>query len=360
MLGLATAKIRFIISILIFPQFQRPQVSPKLLVLIADYPPFRRSAFCPTSLLQTITPLLIPGPRSNYSAVKHTVDLFDGDRLVIHDDQPKKWITGDRIAILLHGLVGFHASPCVVRLSDKLKRHGIRTIRVDMRGHGDSKLISRSHIHGGCSPDLESVVEFVHKLSPVSKVSLVGFSIGGNVVMKTLGSWAENFPRHIDSAVVVSPPVDLLHTSWNLGQQGNRVYEAYFMFRLKQALFYRRKRVVGLVDNGINPVPDRLFAFDDQFTAPLWGYDGASDYYADASSIHVLKDVRVPTILLSSQDDPVVPFEMFERAHLSNYIDVVSTRQGGHLGFLSRGIRDPDRFWMDWRISQWLSAIDNV
>ena len=70
------------------------------LVLIADYPPFRRNTFFPTSLLQTIAPLIIQGQQSDYSAVKHTVDLFDGDRLVIHDDQPKKWITGDRIAIL--------------------------------------------------------------------------------------------------------------------------------------------------------------------------------------------------------------------------------------------------------------------
>jgi len=116
--------------------------------------------------MQTIAPFFVKGSKSNYTAVKHAVDLFDGDRLVIHDDQPKKWITGDRIAILLHGLVGSHASPCVVRLSDKLRRHGVRTIRVDLRGHGDSKLISRSHIHGGCSQDLESVVDFVHHLSP--------------------------------------------------------------------------------------------------------------------------------------------------------------------------------------------------
>jgi len=298
-------------------------LSARRLVLIADYPPFRRNTFFPTSLLQTIAPLFMLGPQSDYSAVKHSVDLFDGDRLVIHDDQPKKWITGDRIAILLHGLVGSYASPCVVRQSDKLRRHGVRTIRVDLRGHGDSTLISRSHIHGGCSEDLESVVDFVHKMSPLSKISLVGFSIGGNIVMRTLGRWAEDFPRYVDSAVAVSPPVDLLYTSWNLRQYGNRIYESYFMSRLKQALRYRRRKVVGLVDNGINPIPDRLLTFDDQFTAP-------------------------------------VPFGMYEKAHLSNHIDVVSTRQGGHLGFISRGIRDPDRYWMDWRISQWISALDDV
>jgi len=132
------------------------------------------------------------------------------------------------------------------------------------------------------------------------------------------------------------------------------------MSQLKRLLCYRRRKVVGLIDSGINPIPDRLLTFDDQFTAPVWGYSGAEEYYSDASSIHILKDVQVPTIILSSRDDPVVPFEMYEKAHLSNYIDVVGTRQGGHLGFIGRGVRDPDRFWMDWRISQWISALDDV
>lgn len=329
-------------------------------MLIADYPPFRVHPLYPTGLLQTVAPFFAKGPMSQYRAVKHIVPLFDGDRLVIHDDRPKKWITGDRIAILLHGLAGCHLSPCVVRLSDKLRRNGIRTIRVDMRGFGDSALISRSHIHGGCSPDLESVVDFVHELSPLSKISLIGFSIGGNIVMRTTGKWGEHFPRHVDSAVAVSPPMDLAYTSWNLRQFGNRVYESYFMSQLAASLAWRRRRVKGLVDNGINPIPHRLLQFDDKFTAPIWGYRDAHDYYENCSSIHLARDIRVPTIVLTSMDDPVVPYDMLTKAPYSGYVDLVSTRKGGHLGFLSRGVRDPDRFWMDWRISQWISAIDEV
>ena len=125
---------------------------------------------------QTLGAYFIKGKQPGYSAISSIVDLFDGDRLVVHDDQPDSWITGDRIVILMHGLCGFHGSPYMVRTASKLNRAGIRTIRVDMRGFGDSALISRNHLHGGCSQDLLSVIRFVRRLSPLSSISLVGFS----------------------------------------------------------------------------------------------------------------------------------------------------------------------------------------
>jgi predicted alpha/beta-fold hydrolase len=327
-------------------------------MLIADYPAFRPHPLLSLGHFQTIAPIFIKGRRSKYRAEKHVVHLFDGDRIVVHDDEPSKWIHGDRIAILLHGLVGNHLSPYVVRCADKLRRHGVRTIRVDMRGFGDSTLISRSHIHGGCSPDLDSVIEFAHQLSPLSKISIIGYSIGGNIALKAAGNWGENYPRHVDSIVSVSPPVDLNRSIWSLMRQGNRIYENYFVNKLRNHLLYRRRKVKGLVDNGLNPLPSRLLHFDDQFTAPLWGYSGAREYYEKCSSGPNLKSVSVPTVILASHDDPIVPFEMFSEFQMSNYIDLIETRSGGHLGFIGKGARDPDRFWMDWRICQWVMSQD--
>ena len=328
-------------------------------MLIVDYPPFRPSPLLHNAHWQTVGAFLAPGVMAEYRAVKRTVELSDGDRLVVHDDQPGRWITGDRIAILFHGLCGCHFSPYMRRLTDKLRRQGVRVIRVDMRGFGDSELISRSHLHGGCFPDLHTVVEFVEQLSPLSKISLVGFSLGGNIVLKALGEWGELVPRQIDSAIAVSPPIDLIHASWNLRQAGNRAYEKYFMRRLRARLARRRRLVEGLVDNGLNPLPDRLLDFDDQFVAPVFGFSGARDYYESCSSGPVLDRVAVPAIILTSKDDPVVPFSMYDRFPMSDYIDIVATNHGGHLGFIGKSARDPDRYWMDWRICQWITAIDD-
>ena len=327
-------------------------------MLIADYPPFRPLPALSSSHLQTLGAYFFQGPKPEYRAVKHTVNLFDGDRLVLHDDQPESWITGDRIVILFHGLCGCHRSAYVARVANKLNRRGIRTFRVDMRGFGDSSLISRSHLHGGCYQDAESVVQFVHRLTPLSKMSLVGFSIGGNVILKTLGMWGEATPDHVDSAIAVSPPIDLIHASWNLRQGGNRIYEWQFVRRLKMQLTMRRKRVKNLVDNNVCPMPTRLVHWDDQFTAPCWGYSGAREYYQDASSCNQLDQVSVSTIILTAQDDPVVPFSMFGEFPMSDQIEVVSTKYGGHLGYIGTGGQDLDRYWMDWRICRWVMSME--
>jgi len=328
-------------------------------MLLAQFPPFRPDTWISNCHVQTILPVFKRGKRSAYQATKHVVGLRDGDRLVVHDDQPDDWITGDRIAILLHGLVGCHGSPYVVRCSEKLRRHGIRTFRVDMRGFGDSTLISRSHLHGGCSPDLDDVIDCITRHSPLSKISIIGFSIGANIALKAAGDWGQNVPQNVDSIFAVSPPVDLHKTASNLRQFGNRIYDYYFMRRLKQHLCYRRRKVVGLADNGLNPLPDRLLQFDDEFVAPVLGYAGAKDYYAACSSGPVLKQIAVPTIVLASEDDPIVPFEVYSEFEFSSDINLISTKQGGHLGFLGKSLRDPDSHWMDWRIIDSISRLDD-
>ncbi len=327
-------------------------------MLNVDFPKFRPAPTLTFGHFQTLGAFLFPGDRPAYSAVKHIVDLYDGDRLVVHDDKPEHWHSGDRIAILFHGLCGHHLSPYVVRAANKLNQNGVRTFRVDLRGFGDSTLVSKSHLHGGNFGDAQSVVKFVNRISPQSQISLIGYSIGGNIVLKTLGQWGSDTPNHVDSAVAICPPIDLVHASSNLRRFDNRIYEKYFIRQLKSQLETRRKLVRGLVDNQLDPLPKQLYHWDDQFTAPCWGYAGASDYYENASSCQDLKDISVPTIILAAKDDPVVPHSMFSEHELSGHIRMISTKKGGHLGFIGGRSEDPDRYWMDWRICQWVLSAE--
>ena len=323
---------------------------------IANGPPFTPLWFMRDPHLQTIAAVFLRGRRDPEVASRKVLNLSDGDRLVVHENVPRGWRPGDRFAILLHGLCGSHASPYMVRIAAKLRELGVRTVRVDLRGQGDSALISRHHLHAGCSQDLRDVVQHVHRASPASPISLIGFSLGGSILLKALGEWSSAYPTFVDSAIAVSPPVDLACSCANLQVNGNRVYDHYFARTIKQNLAVRRRRVAGLVDNHLNPLPDRLVHLDDQFTGPVWGFRGARDYYEQCSPGPLLTEVQVPTVILASRDDPVVPFPMFSRWPMSDSIQRVTTRHGGHLGFLGRAGSDPSGHWMDWRICDWVTS----
>ena len=122
---------------------------------------------------------------------------------------------------------------------------------------------------------------------------------------------------------------------------------------------FRRRHLKNLVDNGLNPIPRRLVHFDDQFTAPLSGYKSAREYYRVASPAPLLNEVSVPTLIVAAKDDPLVPFEMFDKWPMSPETEFVVTKHGGHLGFLGRQRVDPDRHWLEWRVSQWVASIDD-
>ncbi len=309
--------------------------------------------------MQTIAAVFLRGELGFESADRHMITLADGDRLVIHDDRPEGWQPGGRIAILLHGLCGSHASPYMTRVARKLQVNHTRTFRVDFRGFGDSALISRHHLYAGCSQDLRDVIRAVHQLSPASPISLVGFSLGAAILLKTLGEWSSAPPDYVTVAVAVSPPIDLARSCASLQNNGNRIYDYYFVRQLKNNLTLRRRKVARLVDNRLHPLPDRLVQFDDQFTAPLWGFSGARDYYEKCSAAPLLNQVHVPTVILASRDDPVVPFSMFLDFPMSSYIELAETQHGGHLGYLGKPGVDADRHWMDWRICQWIDSAND-
>jgi hypothetical protein len=288
------------------------------------------------------------------------IDTADGDQLVVHDNCPRKWITGDRVAIIVHGLCGSHQSPPVQRTGVKLRRQGIRTIRVDLRGWGASTLVSRGHSHAGASHDLAAVVSAVSQWFPISKISLIGFSLGGNLLLKLLAEWGTAPPPNVDSAISVSPPIDLLRTTCHLRNWGNRWYDWYFTQRLAQQLRYRRKYRPGLIDIEPRRIPKRLIHFDDQITAPLHGFASATDYYRRSSAAPRLLEIKIPTLIVTSEDDPLVPIEMFHQWPRSSRIELVTTRCGGHLGFRGRNGCDPDPFWLEWRIAHWIADLDQA
>ncbi len=294
------------------------------------------------------------------ATVRHEVELANGDRLVLHDDCPSEWQSGDRVVILMHGLAGSHQSTYMVRTAVKLNQAGIRTFRKDLRGHGAGFALANEFGHAGRSDDVGPALHFVNELCPESQITLVGFSLSGNIVLKYLAEHSRSTPACLDSVVTVSPPIDLMACGRNLRRGFNRFYDREFVKCLHQLAYHRHRSVPELGANPLVSMPPRLWEFDDQYTAPMSGFDGIEDYYARCSAGRLLKDVRVPTIILASADDPLVPSTIYERYPMSSAITLHMAQHGGHLGFVGQSGVDPDCRWMDWRIVDFVKHIGNT
>ena len=308
--------------------------------------------------MQTILPTVIPQKLAAHSATLHRVDLADGDAIAIHEDCPKEWRAGGKVAILSHGLTDHHRTPLLVRLTEKLTARGVRVFRWDMRSCGAGIEWARHPYHAGCSDDLATVVHAVIKKCCKSEASiqpditLFGVSLSGNVLLKYLGESPDRVPAMIGRAIAVNPPIDLIAGIESISKRRNRVYDRHFTrMLLKHHDQWSRVRpdVYSPVDG---PRPRTLEGFDNWFTAPAIGYRDAREYYIKSSSAQFIPSIRIPTTIITARDDPFVPFEMFSNDSLRypDNVELVPTDHGGHVGFVGKKGNDPDMRWLDWRI----------
>ncbi|ADB18809.1 alpha/beta hydrolase fold protein [Pirellula staleyi DSM 6068] len=320
-------------------------------------PPFRAHPLVRGGHLQTVLGCYLPGPKSTYVAKLRLVPLADGDSLAIHDDCPEQWQAGDRVAVLFHGLGGSHQSGYMRRGADKLNARGIRVIRVDLRGSGAGFAYARHLGHAARSDDVHAAVQFVADLCPGSPLVIAGFSMGANMVLKYLGAHASNVPDCVIGGMAVAPPVDLVHCAEHIQKGMQRAYDQMFVRNLMRLVERRRREIPGVVDVDLSPQPKRLWDFDDRFTARLGGFKDAHDYYSQASSKPQLSKIRHSTLIITADDDPIVPISSFEAAVLSPTTELMVTRSGGHLGFISSNPREGDRRWMEWRLVDFVTSV---
>lgn len=319
-----------------------------------EFPEYTPYPLCRNAHLQTVLPLFLPSRYKPPEGEKRRVELEDGDAIVVRENTPASWKVGDRIILLVHGLCGSHRSQYVMRVTAKLLERGFKTIRIDMRGFGDSQNVSRGHMHAGRSDDVRSVLSETIGRFEGSPVSVIGFSLGANITLKMLCEFSQDPPTQLDSSVVVAPPVDLLRCTLNLQKGLNRFYDSYFAKLLARAVKSRRSSGNSFDDLPVENFPKRLLEFDNQYTAPANGFADAKDYYAKCSTHQLLDRVSVPTLLIAAQDDPIVPYGMYEEIK-SPYLKKLVSPGGGHLGFIAqKKSGDPDRRWMDWRILEWI------
>ncbi len=307
---------------------------------------------------QTLAGTCLPGAAYPSSAVVHHVEFPDGDKVALHDDCPAGWRETHPTAFLLHGLAGTSQSGYMRRVSGKLAARGVRVFRMDLRGCGAGAGLARMPYHPGRSQDGFWALEYVADLCPRSPLAFVGFSLGANLGLKMLGEFRGRLPSNLRRAIAINPPIDLEQAAYALEGFFARIYNAHFVKCLLKQIsnsprLVRRK---AMLTHGKRL--RKIREFDDYYTRAVWGYSSVSDYYAESSAGPWLEHIAVPTLILTAKDDPIVPHTVFANTPRSRFVEVHLAETGGHMGYISRRGLEGDCRWMEWRIVDWVTALE--
>jgi uncharacterized protein len=323
-------------------------------------PPFRPAPLLRSGHAQTLAGVYLPGGRAPDRSLtrQHVISLADGDAVVLHEDRPASWQSGDRTVILVHGLAGSHQSGYMQRTAARLNEAGFCTFRYDMRGCGAAYRLAQYPAHSGRVSDLLAALAFIEQHCPGSPVTAFGFSLGGNLLLNTLAEIGSATGLPVEMAVALCPPIDLVRCSGFLKEGKWRVYDRFFIQALMKTLVERKKHFPNSASIQFARKPTSLWDFDDAVTAPLSGYESAEAYYRATSPAPRLVEIHIPTLIFTSENDPLVPVEMFRQVKLGPGVSLQIASGGGHLGFISDGRTitdrpDPDRRWLDWRLVEW-------
>lgn len=238
--------------------------------------------------------------------------------------------------IIVHGLEGSSESQYMLGITDKALRAGMNVIRYNQRNCGGTDALAPVLYHSGLSEDVAAVAREVIKRDGVSRLALVGFSMGGNLVLKLAGEWGHKGPPQFRAVAACCPALDLAASADALHEPSNRIYEAYFLWALRRRMLYKGRLFPKHFDRNRLSGIRSLREFDDKVTAFYCGFTGADDYYDRASAAHVVERIAVPALVLHSANDPFIRITPETRRKIlaNKNITFIETADGGHCAFI--------------------------
>lgn len=324
---------------------------------------FRPPLWLRNGHLSTVLTVVQPRPAEAWSEFER-LELPDGDFL---DLAWRRHSNGDRagkprrLAVLCHGLEGSLRAPYIRSMAAALAAEGWDILAWNYRNCGaEPNRLPRSY-HSGASEDLRAVVDHAAVSRGVERMALIGFSLGGNLVLKYVG---EQSPHPAVRTVVgLSAPVDLASCAGALDRRlGNRVYLRRFLKTLLAKTQAKARRFPDRIDAGSLRGIRTIREFDDRVTAPLHGFAGAEDYWTRCSALPFIPDIPVPSLLVNALNDPLLDTACFPDDLASRLpgFQFEATPWGGHLGF--QGSRNPGNrhAWLETRVLAFLESVPDL
>jgi uncharacterized protein len=239
--------------------------------------------------------------------------------------------------IIVHGLEGSSLSQYVIGNGDKAWAAGMNVVRMNMRTCGGTEGLTPTLYHSGLSNDVGAVLRAVIAQKRVSSVGLIGYSMGGNLVLKLAGEFGTGAPAELKVVAAVSPAADLAASADAMHIGGNRIYEWKFLLSLMRT-FERKRKLFPDRYKRVERFPVSIREFDDVITARYCGFEGAQDYYMRAAASGVIDQISVPTLVIHAADDPFIRLlpETKARIQANPHITLLETPHGGHCAFLAQ------------------------
>ena len=312
--------------------------------------PIIESAFLPprhlrNKHLQTLWPSLMRKPAIP-PRNSHTMNTHDGDEILLETVIPETESSqalqqnNQKAVLLIHGLTGSADSQYIVGLQNFFRSTGIFSIAMNFRGAKTPNKLASGY-HSGSSSDIAEIVKYLHKNYPQYQWQAMGFSLGGNVLLKYLG---ENPDSPLTQAFAVSVPLSLDVCATQLDQGFSKVYRNHLLSQLGQYLNKKHlhlqninhEQAERLLQTPIHKKFSSFWDFDHEIIAPLHGFTSVNDYYQRCSSRQFLKHIQTPTHILNALDDPFLSPELIpDASELSAQVTLELSAHGGHVGFFS-------------------------
>ena len=260
--------------------------------------------------------------------------------------------------IVIHGLEGSSDSPYAVGIAHKGLAAGMNVVRMNQRNCGGTDHLAPTLYHSGRSQDIAAVAQELIHTDHIAHLALVGFSMGGNLVLKLAGEWGSAGPPQFRAVAAVCPSLDLAASADALHAPSNRLYEQYFLWKLRRRLRAKAKLFPGHFDVSRARGLRSLREFDDKITAPYCGFAGADDYYDRAAAARVVSNIAVPAFILHAANDPFIRITPGTRTRIlaNPHIRFHESEDGGHCSFIGEA-NGYDGRWAEKQVVEFLSQV---
>jgi predicted alpha/beta-fold hydrolase len=243
-------------------------------------------------------------------------------------------------------------------LADKAFAGGFNVVLLNQRNCGGTERLSKGLYHSGLTHDARVLIQQLIDVDRLPAIAVVGYSLGGNLTLKLAGDYGDAAPRELVAVCAVSPTMDLALCVRALEQRSNVIYQWNFVRNLKNRMRRKAALFPGMYD--LKPLANvwSVRGFDEAYTAPHHGFRDADDYYFRASALRVIDKIRVPALIIASDNDPFVPAEQFRRPEVTGnpHVTVAITRDGGHCAFVAESPAGYDGYWAEQRALAFITA----